>query len=191
MHALIHILSSSPKQVVMNAIAHRVSAAVFSPKKTDVMTLKIRYVLYMYILMSVSNTQSRMYDSPPHWNILGAFVKCIIYMFRAIKNLRNLYITLHILGNLKLRTSLEIAQIPIYVCNLGREVLTSRKCHGSQRPPLPLQSWAIYQLLWQPSFVCSFHLSHDHPRPLRLVSKRHYCSIALTSVPPFSNKMAV
>ena len=77
------------------------------------------------------------------------------------------------------------------VCNVGHEVLTSRKWHGSRvdkRPPVPLQSWVVYQLLWQPSFVCSFRLSCDRPRPLRLVSKWHYCSVALTSV---SNKMAV
>ena len=55
------------------------------------------------------------------------------------------------------------------MCNLGREVLTSRKWHGSRvdkRPPVPLQSWAVYQHLWQPSFVCSFRLSCNRLPPL-------------------------
>ena len=68
--------------------------------------------------------------------------------------------------------------------NLARERLTSRKWHGSRIdkwPPVPLQSWAVYQHLWLPSFVCSFHLLCDCPHPLCLVLKRHYCLAMLTS----------
>ena len=117
-------------------------------------------------------------------------------MFRTIcTNMRNLKIALHILGILNLCTNLKIASC-VYDCatlvrNLDCERLTSRKWLGSRVdkwPPAPLQSWALYKHLWPPSLACSFRLSSNHPRPLRLVSNRHHCFVTLTSGAPLSNK---